>query len=69
MTRKDYDLALIDLWLNEGVSGLDLLPDIKPNAANSVEKNPGSLGGALEKQKKILKMPRQPACWTCWLNR
>ena len=52
MTRKDYDLGLIDLWLNEGVSGLDLLPDIKPNAANSVEKKPWIIGWSARKTEE-----------------
>ena len=52
MTRKDYDLALIDLWLNEGVSGLDLLPDIKPNAANSVGKKPWIIGWSARKTEE-----------------
>lgn len=52
MTRKDHDLALIDLWLNEGASGLDLLPDIKPNAADSVEKKPWLIGWSARKTEE-----------------
>lgn len=55
LTRKSYDLALIDLWLNEGVSGLDLMPQLKPEGMKSATTKPWLIGWSARKTEEDTK--------------
>lgn len=52
LTRNSYDLALIDLWLGEGASGLELMPQLKPEGKKSVMTKPWLIGWSARKTEE-----------------